>query len=605
MATAAGEVEAHLARGKEAYLRQDWTAALACNERALALAEESGDTSAEAVCQRFVGLSCYRAGGAAALARSEVYFRRALDLARQSDDKELRLAVSNHLGATLRDLGRHDEAYDLFREALRDAVGPALVGVRARLLGNLGALFDELDQRASADDCYARYEELLENVGDPRRLANARALAGRAALLRGDLDGAAWRFDDELKAGAVLDDRRRRCSAQKHRAELAIARLGRTVGGDPKDIERHSKEAEEALAAAWAESDAGDDRKVRVRIAMRRAEFYRGRGRIAEAHAVLGEVSPMAEALDHPVLTPKLYQLRARVCADAGLHGEALWYLERATGRRVEVIAGLKNDRVRGMAGAWVEQLRSLANELQAEAYLLPRDAAERETFDALFVRIEGILGADVRPLATSAAVDPWRWHDRLREQSQRRWALILGDAFGSLHPESQTDLVRSEITYHGAVDDLGRSAHLLAITLERELRERVLTPLRKVAEDNVHAFKPKGEWALLLKPTKEPTLSTLLQVMELVSRPGAARACIDKVVDGPTLDALASVAGAARSIAPVSGAPFSLVEVRNAVAHGRTAAPLERVAVDAIKRALALDAPAMLGRFLALPFSS
>ncbi|MDB4929965.1 MAG: hypothetical protein JWM10_2449 [Myxococcaceae bacterium] len=598
MATAAEEVEAHLARGKEAYLRQDWMAALACDEQALALASAVEDLRTQSRCHRFVGLSLYRAGGAAALARSEDHFRRAHDLAQRADDTELWLAVSNHLGATLRDLGRHDEAYDLFREALRVAVGPALIGVRARLLGNLGALFDELDQRASADDCYARYEELLENLGDPRRLANARALAGRAALLRGDLDGAAWRFDEEMRAGELLGDRRRRCSAQKHRAELAIARLARVVGGDPRDSERLSKEAEEALAAAWAASDPNDDRKVRLRIALKRAEFLRGRGRIADAHAALGEVGPMAEALDHPVVTPKLDQLRARVCADAGLHGEALWYLERATRRRVEVIAGLRNDRVRAMTGAWVEELRAMANELRAEAFLLPRGAAEREAFDALFARITGVLGPDVTP-AAPVAVNPWEWHDRLRKQSQLRWEQILGDGFGRLNSDSRDDLVRADVTYHGAVDDLGRSAHLLAIALERELRERVLAPLRAVARDNAGSFLPKAEFKMFLEQEKTPSLGTMVTMLEQTHDP-RVRASFEAAIDRSALDGLASIAGVGRQVISVAGAPVHLVDIRNAVADGRsTGLSLDRVSVDALKRALTLDAPVALKSLL------
>jgi len=155
MTTPPSGIEALLAKGKGAYLAKGYGEALAADRQALALAQESGDRQAQAVCHRFVGLSLYRLGAVADLTASETHLREAIALA--LNDTRLRLIVSNHLGATLRDLGRHDEAYDLFRGAIRVATGAEIEDVRGRLLGNLGALLDELKQRASDDDCYARY----------------------------------------------------------------------------------------------------------------------------------------------------------------------------------------------------------------------------------------------------------------------------------------------------------------------------------------------------------------------------------------------------------------------------------------------------------------
>ncbi len=602
--TSPTEILELLSQGRDAYLRQDWDAALAFDERALALTTPGSDAWTQALCHRFVGLCHYRRGGAEALGRSLGHLRKSIELAGRAGATKLRLSVSNHLGATLRDLGRHDEAYDLFRASLREAVGPELVEVRARLLGNLGALLDELDQRASADDCYARYEELVEQFDDPRRLANARALAGRAALLRGDLEEADWRFTDELKWGDRLDDQRRRCSAFKHRGELAIARLEQEPSASAERVARLTVEAEESLDAAWAASDRVGDRKVRIRIAVKRAEFMRKRGRIAEAHAVLGEVASLSAALDHAVLASKLDHERAKVCSAAGLHGEALWYLSQAARRRVSLIRNLKSERVRTMARAWLDGVRAMATDLRAEAFLLPRDDAERTQFETLFAEIGDALRDDPCPISAGVEIDPWRWHDQLRAQSKERWSLILGDDFRHLHPESQNDLVRADVTYHGAVDDLGRSAHLLAIALERELRERVVVPFRSVVRDNPGVFRRKADWAGFFEPDEMLSLTKLLKMIGQVGRL-SERTYFEKPRGRAALEGLAPIVTLSRNIPSVSGRTFNLVDVRNDVAHGRSpSTSLDRVAVDAIKRALTLDAPVVLKGLLKWPLT-
>lgn len=588
-----------LLKGREAYLRQDWDAALELDAEALALASSAGDAWTRALCHRFVGLCEYRLGGVESLGRSEQQFGEAIGIARALGDTWLRLVVSNHLGATLRDLGRHDEAYGLFREALQEAVGPDLMGVRARLLGNLGALLDELGQRASADDCYARYEELVAQLDEPRRLANARALAGRAALMRGDLEEAQWRFDEERRSGEALGERRRRSSAHKHLAELAVARLGRVAEDDRAEIARLTALAETSFADAWAANDPSDDKKQRVSIGLSHAKFLRERGRLAEAHAVLSEVQPLAIALDYAVLRSKVEQARAKLCAAVGLHGEALWYLSQAARRRVEVIRGLKTERVQTMARAWLDEVRAMAAELRAEAFLVPRSEAEREQIKELFAEISAALRVELRSDPPRLDDDPWRWHDRLRVQSQKRWANILGEDFKDLHPESQGDLVRADVTYHGAVDDLGRSAHLLAITLERELREHLLVPFRKVTNDNAGAFRRSSDWWGVLDGDRPPSLATLLNMI-VRARKASVRQYFETAFGSESLDALSPIATLAGSISSVSDGQFNLADVRNDVAHGRSpSTSLDRLAVDAIKRALTLDAPVVLKALL------
>lgn len=596
------QVQEHLAKGREAFRRQAFAVALEHDEEALVIARETEDRHAQAVCHRFVGLCHYRLASADSLARSEEHFREAIKLCVALSETRLRLIVSNHFGATLRDLGRHDEAFDLFREALREAVGPDLVEVRARLLGNLGALLDELQQRASADDCYARYEELLERSDDTRRLANARGLAGRAALLRGDLDEAEWRFEDELQRGRSCGDERRSCAALRDHAHLAMVRVERAREAAPETVDTLTRGAESAFEAALLAARESADLKDQIRIGTKHVEFLRSRGRIAEAHVALTAVRVLSDKLDHPVLRPKVDQLSARVCADAGLHGEALWYLSRAAGRRINVIRELKSARVREMARAWLDEVRAMADELRDEAFRVPRGDAERDQFVGLLAEIDQALGAPPRTVSPKPMDDAWGWHDQLRTRARERWKAILGDDFERLHPDSRDDLVRADVTYHGAIDDLGRSAHLLALTLERELRERLLGPFRKVVRGLPSELRKGTDWKPIYAPKGQPALGALLAMIPQAEAP-SVRVHFESELEPTRFCALTRIASVTRNVSSLSGKQFDIVEVRNAVAHGRALPEsLDRVAVDAIKRALTLDAPIVLKELLTWP---
>ena len=56
----------------------------------------------------------------------------------------------------------------------------------------------------------------------------------------------------------------------------------------------------------------------------------------------------------------------------------------------------------------------------------------------------------------------------------------LLPNTFTKLLPASQKDLIRAELAYSTTVSDLPRVAHLLAIVVERELRERIIIPAAK-----------------------------------------------------------------------------------------------------------------------------
>src|SRR5437016_6052004 len=152
---------------RDHYRRANFARALELDRELLAAADRCAHRLARIVAHRFIGLCLYRLGR---IDESQQALEAALAMARDAQEIEQTLLICNHLGATLRRAGRLDEAYRVFDEALGEATVPRYMLPRARLLANFGALHDELGQRAAADDCYSRYEELIELLQQEHRL---------------------------------------------------------------------------------------------------------------------------------------------------------------------------------------------------------------------------------------------------------------------------------------------------------------------------------------------------------------------------------------------------------------------------------------------------
>jgi hypothetical protein len=183
--------------------------------------------------------------------------------------------------------------------------------------------------------------------------------------------------------------------------------------------------------------------------------------------------------------------------------------------------------------------------------------------------------GKYVKPPEHSADDPPWKRYEDLMKSSRTTWReLPLPGDFDLLSEQSQKLLERAERSYSSTVDDLGRSAHLLALVLECELKQRLFDRIPK----------EKGRsW----------TLGSMLPALKKAIGPHARRDTLHAhVCDSRPL--VERICGALDGIKPLEGGANSLVKVRNGVAHGDEAilASLDRIQVDAIKRHLALEAP-------------
>lgn len=560
--------------------------ALKHNEALLRGAEGRDHPLGRILAHRFIGLCLYRLNQ---LEKSEGSLRHALRLAEEYQEMEQALLICNHLSATLVGLGRLDEAYETLENALAKAELPKFVHSHTRLLANMGALFDELGQRERADECYAKFEVLTELLGSKHRLANARGLAARAAELRGDFEVAERKYKDEFELAERSGDRLRQIAALMHRGRMA------------EHLHRFD-ESDQHLRKAVIMARQRPYEKRLVSACIVYAEFLRGRKDLVRAHIFLREAEPHCK---RPEQRANIHHSLALVLREARLFGESLWHLQYSVEARDDMYRPLKSDTVRKMATRRLKELSSFARELVQEAYRIARDEGEKlAALERLVDRVdgEGAWKSYVQELEEHEG-EPIHTHQAtLREQAEEAWHALIGE-FAGLEETTRDMLRRAELSYSSSVDDLGRSAHLLALVVERELKRRVFEPAQERftgvprGEESFthkefvdHKEKKKGQ------ARKRWTLKDMLKVLEEIvsTKQVPPENFLSELRHrlSPCLPAVRRVSQLGRPITCCDGATLDFIALRNEIAHGERTKDLSRIQVDAIKRTLALETP-------------
>ncbi len=577
---------------RAAYLQADFKTALQLDTQVLDWADAHQHLIGQILGHRFIGLCHFRLD---ALDASTNHLTEALRLAEDASCLPQVLLCANHLGATLRRAGKLLEAYELFRKYLERATLPDYIHERARLYGNYGALLDQLGQRAAADDGYARLEELCELLGNPDRLANARGLAARSADLRQDQETALHKYEDERRLAEQSGNVARQVAATLHMARM---------NGKLKRFRIAEKLCEQGLKLAQAQKHKG-----RLIDAWEcRAEISQLQGKLAASYqASRNALRLLSKLTDHAEKRANNLHRLAVICRDAGLHGEALHHLMDAAQVRWKLFAPLRaHERLAKMAQDRLLELKELARELVQEGSRVKREAEERTPITQLIRQIWNPPGKNLSDEELSAQLgspppeDMSQWPERQREKAVALWKKrLLPNTFTKLLPASQKDLVRAELAYSTTVSDLARVAHLLAVVVERELRERIIIPAAKA----VFQEQPLPErW-------ERVSLGDILGVLAGTGNLPKAKGVKEFIAQelGPQNEIVDRIL---RLNTPLQredkrGERFKLVELRNAVAHGeevRRFPKLNRLTVDAVKRALVLeDDPPLLAQIARL----
>lgn len=581
---------------RSVYLQARYAEALALDQKLLQWAEETKHLAGKILGHRFIGLCHFRLDEPS---QSERHLRQAIALAEQGGHVAQALLCANHLGATLRRQGRLYDAYTLFRDNLKKATLPDLLHERARLLGNLGALYDVFGQRAARDEHYARMEELCELLGNPDRLANARGLAARSLLQRKEQDAARLKFEEERQLAVKSNNVARQVAATIHIAKLHA----------------HKREWDEALSESQQAIDQATTLKHPGRLIDAwecRAAVLLRQGKLAASHRSLQEaMTLLKQGSEHLEKQANVLSLAGRLCIRAGLHGEALHHLMAEASLRHRLIEPLRTDkRIREMAQGPIRALERRAHYLLRETWSVARRAQEQEAVRTLLCKLldqEELSDEDLeKQLRSVPSMDLRRWQKSQDTRARKLWQeRLLPGKFPLLHPDSQEDLLRAESSYSATVDDLGRFAHLLAVVIERELRERIIRPATTTLqlnsnESDAWLHSGLGGFLLLLSGDKCKPRGVRSSGDEMHKYVRGLRA-----KHGAVLDAVGSLRQPFNR-ADGASAAYKLLDLRNAVAHGSDASRfknLDRLTVDALKRRLVLeDDPPLLAQLTDLP---
>lgn len=577
---------------RDAYLQADFQKALELDWKMLAWAKANQHLIGQLLGHRFIGLCHFRLE---ALDESTHHLNDALKLAEDASCLPQVLLCANHLGATLRRAGKLLEAYELFRKYIEQATLPAYLHERARLYGNYGALLDQLGQRAAADDAYARMDELCELHGNADRLANARGLAARSADLRGDQEPALRKYEDERRLAEQSGNVARRVAATLHMARM---------NGKLQRFKEADRLCEDGLKLAQAQKHKG-----RLIDAWEcRAEISQLHGKLAASYrATRKALQLLDEVTDHPEKRANNLHRLAVICRDAGLHGEALHHLMESAKVRWKLLEPLRaNERLAKMAQDRLLELEELARELVQEGSRVKREEQERRAITELIRQIWNPPGKNLsdeelkEQLGRPPPEDISQWPERQHEKAVALWKeRLLPDTFTELSSDSQHDLIRAELSYSTTVGDLPRSAHLLAVVVERELRERIIIP---AAKKNISKQSELKRWHRL-------SLGEILDVLEGTGNLSKAKDVREFIVQalGPQKEIVDKILRLKQplQLADNQGEPFTVVKLRNAVAHGEEGhrfPSMSRMTVDAVKRTLVLeDDPPLLARIAKL----
>lgn len=582
---------------RAAYLQADFKMALQLDRKVLAWADAHQHRTGQILGHRFIGLCHFRLD---ALVESTDHLNVALKLAEDASCLPQVLLCANHLGATLRRDGKLLEAYELFRKHLERATLPNYIHERARLYGNYGALLDQLGQRAAADDAYARMEELCELIGNDDRLANARGLAARSADLRQDQETALRKYEDERRLAEQSGNVARQVAATLHMARM---------NGKLQRFEEAERLCGEGLKLAQVQ-----EHKGRLIDAWEcRAEISQRQGKLAASYqASRNALRLLSKLTDHAEKRANNLHRLAVICRDAGLHGDALHHLMQSARIRWKLFEPLRaHERLAKMAQDRLLELKELARELLQEGSRVKREPEDRSAIPSLIRQIWKPPGENQSDeeleaqLGSPPPEDISLWPERQRKKAEALWKdLLLPDTFTELSSDSQEDLKRSELSYSTTVSDLPRVAHLLAIVVERELRDRIIIPAAQVV---VRDKQTRKDW-------KRLSLGDILNVLEMrYSKRRSALQDAQRMEHyiaqalGPQNEIVGRILRLKQPLqrADNPGEPFKLVELRNAVAHGEDFSrfpKLNRLTVDAVKRALVLeDDPPLLAQIARL----
>ncbi|MEY9860091.1 DNA-binding SARP family transcriptional activator/tetratricopeptide (TPR) repeat protein [Catenulispora sp. GAS73] len=200
-----------------------------------------------------------------------------------------RAVAEEHLSIQMFELGRHDEAFTLCRQALdaaREAGDPAL---QCDILTNLGEMYREAGRIDEALRLFQQAKPIVDSLGDPQNIAVLASNTGAVQSERGEHQAAQSSFHIALNLFQALGDRRNEIDTRINLAD------SHTHHGDHDAAFRHLQHASHLAASSH-------DPLRQARIQLATGHAHRSRQRLAEAlesyRAALAEADTAEAPLD-------------------------------------------------------------------------------------------------------------------------------------------------------------------------------------------------------------------------------------------------------------------------------------------------------------------
>jgi class 3 adenylate cyclase/tetratricopeptide (TPR) repeat protein len=254
---------------------------------------EPGDTPGRRMALRILGWIAWFVGD---LATVETRNLERLELARAEGKQEVVAEALRDIARARSERGRSEEALELLAEARAVAEQTSSIDTLGRVLEAQGSV--ELDHGSleKAEAAYVEARRLFADIGADIRVGWIDTMLADARFRAGDLDGAERAARDALRLLTPLQSRGSLVEAQRHLAEIMLAR------GRLPEAERYALAAQETVGAGdmWSRAQALSALAA-VRAAQNRPE---------EAESRLREAIALADATDYTVLQQ---QLRTRL----------------------------------------------------------------------------------------------------------------------------------------------------------------------------------------------------------------------------------------------------------------------------------------------------
>lgn len=213
------------------------------------------------------------------------YYQECLGIDEELDDDVSRALHSHNVGSALQQLGRWEDAVELYYRALATIERSHIIGMRGYVQQSLGEIFLSRDKAAKAIDMLvAAINPDPPDESTPERRRAAQTLLGRAYYRQGDLAKADEAYRQAEESARAADDKRELARILWGKAELLLTQ------GDLEYAESAAAGGAELASQAGLRPEESESLRVRALVAAAKGQPDRARESFERALTLLSDM---------------------------------------------------------------------------------------------------------------------------------------------------------------------------------------------------------------------------------------------------------------------------------------------------------------------------